>query len=137
MRYIRQKHLYACFPACLAMVSGISYEYACEIVDGRKTKRTWNLSGASWNQVDSAYKKVNLYHRRYDNVDLRSIKELRQLNYNAILMISDHKDKDWGHAVVWNHKKQVIFDPAFIPWYEHTYQYIKSIDHIDEVIKCR
>jgi ABC-type bacteriocin/lantibiotic exporter with double-glycine peptidase domain len=137
MRYIKQKHLYACFPACLAMVANISYDRACRIVDGRKTKRTWENSGVEWKQIDSSYKKAQLYYRKYENVDLKSIKELRQLKNDAILMIHSPHDKEWGHAVVWNNKKQVIFDPSPWPWFKHTYQYVKSIFEIVEVIKCK
>jgi hypothetical protein len=137
MRYIRQKHLYACFPACLAMVSGISYEFACKIVDGRKTKRTWEFSGAEWQQTDSSYRKAGLNSRMYKNVDLKSIKELRKLKNDAILFIHSPLDEEWGHAVVWNSKKQVIYDPSPWPWFKHTYQYVKSIFQIVEVIKCR
>jgi hypothetical protein len=52
-------------------------------------------------------------------------------------MISSPNDRKWGHAVVWNHKDQIIYDPSPTPWFKHTYQYVKLIDHIDEVIKCK
>lgn len=106
MRYIKQKYEYACYPACIAMIENISFDKACKLVDGRKTKHSWNVSPVKWKQVYTSLKKLkHKTHINYYNVKNYTIQDLKFLHSDAILVINCPESKTYTHAVVWDHKK--------------------------------
>jgi hypothetical protein len=105
MKRIVQQHTNGCVPACIAMLSGVSYLQAVRIVYPHRL--SGNPLGAYYDDVIRAIKAVGL--RFYTR---SRIIPFEQLRHNALITI-DHPiyGETDHHAVIWDKEAQRIIDP--------------------------
>ena len=107
---VKQKHECACVVACIATITGLSYEKCLNIVYPKRKINTWNLVGTWMKDQFKAMDRLNLKYRfRKNNTSLLKLK------HNAILIIKHpiyfDRFKRGTHAVVWDAEAKKILDP--------------------------
>jgi ABC-type bacteriocin/lantibiotic exporter with double-glycine peptidase domain len=124
MRFVKQKHKCGCAIACIAMLCGIGYNSALEIVHPKRNPRdgvetTFETFLRSLARCNKDYK-IN-----FTNLDLNKLKN------NACIMITV-PNKGFRHAVVWDAKTKKILDPANPKIRKSFYQ--KNLSVVVEII---
>lgn len=102
MKLVRQQHENGCVPACIAMIAGFSYS---EVTKLFYSNHNWNKRGSSIPILFKTLSKLGFIGKSV------SVKNLHRLRTNAILIIKRIEYGSGCHAVVWDFKKQKVWDP--------------------------
>jgi ABC-type bacteriocin/lantibiotic exporter with double-glycine peptidase domain len=101
---VHQKHILGCFPACLAMVLGKTYNEALEIVHPNRKK--YSRCSTTLIRAVSILRETGVkFKQPVANIELNKLK-------TSILFL-ENMDDDLFHAVIWDSDQKNIFDP----WY--------------------
>lgn len=110
MRIVHQRHSNGCAIACMAMLTGISYDSVFKAVHGKRNKPK-EYPGLSLEVILRTLDKLRINYRvSFDKKDWKNSK-------NNSMMVVDYgskPDKTFDHcrhAVVWNAANKSIIDP--------------------------
>lgn len=109
LRRIQQVHENGCVPACVAMLTGLSYIQSCRIV--HPYRRNWDRYGSTPENVNASLKRAGFKIRQRN---VKKIINFSQLKRNALVVLAHEAYGPPGHnlhAVVWDVQRQKILDP--------------------------
>jgi ABC-type bacteriocin/lantibiotic exporter with double-glycine peptidase domain len=102
MRYVRQRHVYSCGAASLAMLTGIGYLSIMKMI---QPKRNTKFEGTNLEKCLKVLHKLKIQYRISFNKRL-----LNSIKNNAYISV---QNKNGGrHAVVWDAKNKKVLDPS-------------------------
>lgn len=109
MKLVKQKHECGCVPACLSMLTEISYEKCLKLFYPTRKDKRWETLGVHDDVILGTLIKLNIKHKL-----IYGSEPLSKLEGNAILAVSHPAygpEEDRGHVVVWDFEKQKVLDP--------------------------
>lgn len=101
MKRVQQKHRLGCFNACIAMITGLSYEKALKLVHPKRRKGEYTETHLP--EVVVALIKINADYKLTFDKNIKNIK-------NPAIVIVKWKNGS-SHAVVWDPELKKILDP--------------------------
>jgi len=107
MKFVKQKHKDGCAIASLAMVTGLSYDKVLHKVHPNYLK--YKCASVKIKNLSKLLCKFNI------NNELIVPINFKKLDTSAlVILISSLTGQKENHLVVWNYKKQKIYDPIGI-----------------------
>lgn len=104
MRLVPQEHIDGCAVACLAMVTGESYELALKVLHPDLTPDTFS----AWTSNESLLEAIKRAGR---DVVVYPPKPLKDLGPSILLVRYHIGDTPFMHVVVWDPEKDQVLDP--------------------------
>lgn len=119
LRQIRQHFATDCFPTCIAMVAGISWRQAIQLVHPIRIK--------GWGYGTHDYRAVQVLRLLGFKIRKRYIKDFTKLKDVAILA---HTHERGEHVAVWDPVQQRVIDPSPRRKGQTNSWYKKRINHV-------
>ncbi len=112
MRLIRQRDTTGCGLACVAMIGGITYRQAKQLIFPNATAKQRSFSTTK-EQLQEALR--GLGFQVADRL-VRVPRDISRLRPSAILKVNVKAGGSAWHWIVWDHKRQRILDPRVPPF---------------------
>jgi hypothetical protein len=132
IKLIRQKHN-GCFIASFAMMFGLSYEDAVQIIHKNKIRQPYGYSGdgIQFNEAIERLRSLNLL------VKVKPVKKIRKPKKNALICFSWKEDPSLSHTVLYDSRKKLYWDPSINEQYSSfkklSRSYLDTVDAITEI----
>lgn len=105
---VKQQHENGCVPACIAMLTGFSYEESLRIVYPWKKTKKWDHYGVRYEHMLRALKNIGFKYKECD------VFPFSKICSNAIIIVEHSAYGPIGqrsHVVVWDYAQQRVLDP--------------------------
>lgn len=112
VRYVSQKDEGGCFVACIAMIRGISYQKAFNLVHPIEPELKNIFDPYGWLPIEEAIAKIPSLGINARKVNIRKISSLK---HNALIFIRWAVQPRLMHSVVFDFSRRKILDPIFKP----------------------